>query len=92
MKLQQSRIEFITREILTMLESEGFIEVYDRSETFSAIQSVIMEDLMLEDRLDEEVRELLETYAEKMDQDRIQYHEMFKMVKDKLAKERNLIL
>jgi len=92
MKLQQSRIEFIAKEIMTMLESEGFIEVYERSEAFAAIQLSIMEDLMMEDKLDEEVRELLESYADKMDQDRIQYHEMFKMVKDKLAKERNLIL
>ena len=92
MKLRAGRIEIIAKEILNILEMENFIEIIDRNEAFNAITNVIVEDLQQEDRLDEEVKEILEQFADKMDQDRIQYYQMFKMVKEKLVKERNLIL
>ncbi|MBN1356068.1 DUF507 family protein [bacterium] len=92
MKLQPARIELLSRAILSILESENFIEIEDPDRALTRVRSVITEDLMVEVQLDDEVRDLLEKYADKIDQDRIQYHEMFKMVKEKLAKERNLIL
>lgn len=92
MKLQTSRIEFISSEILSILESEKFIVVKDQENAFNFIQNVITQDLLVEDKLDEEVREILDQHIDKIDQDRIQYHEMFRMVKDKLVKEKNLIL
>jgi uncharacterized protein len=92
MRLRAARIELLAEEILTILGSEEFIAVLDRPAALSALQALITEDLLKEEELDEDVRKILEQYADKMDQDRIQYHEMFKMVKEKLAKERNLIL
>ncbi len=92
MKLREPRIDHIAREIVNILEEEGFIEVSDKSAAYSAVFNMILDDLELEEQLDVEVREILEQYSDKMDQDRIQYHEMFKMVKKQLAKERNLIL
>ena len=92
MKLRTARIEYLAGEILKYLEDEHFIEISDSDAAYSTVFSVIRDDLMVEVKLDEEVRLILEDYAETMDQDRIQYHEMFKMVKSKLAKERNLIL
>ena len=92
MKLRADRVNFLSNEILKILESEGFINVWDPENAHNFLVHVITDDLQVEDRLDKEVREILEQYAEKMDQDRIQYHQMFKMVKEKLAKERNLIL
>ena len=52
----------------------------------------MIQDLKVEDELDEEVRKILEGYAQQMRQQNISYHEMFQMVKRKLVKERNLIL
>jgi len=92
MKLRSSRVEFLAAEILKYLESEKFLEVIDSNSAYKTIMNVIVDDLLVEERLDEEVRQILEQYSDKMDQDRIQYYEMFKMVKTKLAKERNLIL
>ena len=92
MKLRRERVDVLSDQIVKILESEDFIEVLDAEEAFNVVQTTIIEDLMIEDKLDEEVHKILEEYADKMEQDRIQYYQMFKMVKDKLAKEKNLIL
>ncbi len=92
MKLRAARIAYISNEILKILESEEFIEINNSEKALGFVQKLFTDDLLVEEQLEEEVRELLERYSETMNQDRIEYHEMFKMVKTKLAKERNLIL
>lgn len=92
MKLRASRIEYIASEIIRILTEEEFLIVFDRAQAINAIQAVIADDLSVEDRLDEEVRKLLEEHEATMDHGNIQYHDMFKLVKTKLAKERGLIL
>mgnify|MGYP001551497164 CR=1 FL=1 len=92
MKLKSSRINFIASEIVRILVEEDFIVVFDKEAVVAAVEATITDDLMVEEQLDEDVRKLLEEYEATMDQSNIQYHEMFKMVKTKLAKERGLIL
>jgi len=92
MKLKSTRITYIAREIVRILKEEDFIIVFDQEAAHGSVESAITEDLQVEDDLDEEVRQLLEQYESTMDQSNIQYHEIFKMVKTKLAKERGLIL
>ncbi len=92
MKLPPEQIDYISKEIVKVLEEEAFIEVIDSDAAVNSVQAVITDDFMIEDDLDAEVRQILEQYADKIDQDRIQYHQMFKMVKEKLAKQRKLIL
>ncbi|MBN1296854.1 DUF507 family protein [bacterium] len=92
MKLRSSRIKFIAHEITRILAEEEFIILFDKEAVLASVDSAIIRDLQVEDDLDEEVRKLLEHHAVTMDQSNIQYHDMFKMVKSKLAKERGLIL
>ncbi len=92
MKLKSTRISYIAHEIIRILMEEDFIIVFEKDAAHGSIENAIVRDLLVEDDLDEEVRKLLENYESTMDQSNIQYHEMFKMVKTKLAKERGLIL
>jgi hypothetical protein len=46
----------------------------------------------VEDRLNEEVREMIRTHSDEMSRQGIQYHDMFRMIKTKLVRERKLIL
>jgi uncharacterized protein len=50
------------------------------------------EEVTIEDRLNEEVREILAKYAEEMRTSGASYQEMYKKVKGQLARERKLIL
>ena len=53
---------------------------------------MITDELMVEDRLNEEVREVLIQHASEMERSNVTYTEMFKMVKKKLAREKGIIL
>ena len=52
----------------------------------------LTEDLSLEDRINEEVRVILEAYSEEMRKSGAQYAEMFKKVKTELAKKYKAVL
>jgi len=92
MKLRSSQINHIASEIVRILLEEEFIIIFDKEAVVAAVEATITSDLMIEEELEEDVRILLKEYETTMDQSNIQYHEMFKMVKSKLAKERGLIL
>jgi hypothetical protein len=53
---------------------------------------VITEELSVEDRLNEEVREVLVQHATEMERSNVAYTEMFKMLKKKMAREKGIIL
>jgi hypothetical protein len=52
----------------------------------------MMEELTVEDRLNEEVRELLIVHQDEMRRTGVSYQEMYKKAKQQLARDRKLIL
>ena len=92
MRLTSDEIEYISRKIVKTLSSEGKLEMDSDARVVEAIGRVITDELMVEDKLNEEVREILSKHEFEMRDKGIQYHEMFKIVKQKLARERKLIL
>ena len=92
MRLTSDEIEYISRKIVKTLGAEGKLEIDSESRVVEAIGRVITEELMVEDRLNEEVREVLVQHASEMERSNVTYTEMFKMVKKKLAREKGIIL
>jgi hypothetical protein len=92
MKLKRSQVEYISYQIIKHMVRDGVIEVDDQTAVSDGFQRAFTEDLMVEDRLNDEVRELLEEHADKISGGSVEYHEMFKLVKAKLVRERKLIL
>jgi hypothetical protein len=91
-RLTPDEVLFLSKKIVKTLVREGKLEVDNEHRVEEAIGKVITEDLMVEDRLNEEVREVLTQHANEMQRSNITYTEMFKMVKKKLAKEKGIIL
>lgn len=54
--------------------------------------AIILEELMVEDRLNNEVRELLKKHETDIERNRMDYRRLFELTKQKLVKERNLVL
>ena len=50
------------------------------------------EEIGIEDRLNEEVREILNQHADEMRRTGVSYQEMYKKVKGELARQRKLVL
>ena len=93
MRISEERVEVIAELIIKDLEDNKFIELDgDREDILILVEDAILNDLAVEDNLDDEIRTLLRDYEGEMDKQNIPYHQMFKMIKTKLVKERNLIL
>jgi hypothetical protein len=92
MRLTSDQVEYLSRKIVKTLVGQGKLEIDSDTRVAEGIARVITDDLQVEDRLNEEVREVLVQHASEMQRSNITYSEMFKMVKRKLAKEKGIIL
>ena len=75
--------ELIKRE---MIETPEVVSLRER------ILSVMEAELGVEDRINEEVREILKDYADEMRNTGVSYQDMFKVVKNKLVKDKKVVL
>lgn len=93
MRLRREMIERISRKIVERLVRRELIsEDSDQEVLKTRIAHVIESDLMVEDRLNDEVKDILRDFQDEMDKGNVDYSRMFTMVKTKLARERNLVL
>lgn len=92
MRLNKNQIEHMAFVIIKNLLKEEKILVDDRNKLIDDIINLITEEFQKEDKLDQEVREILSKYMEKIRKENIEYQTMFRMIKSKLAKERNIVL
>jgi hypothetical protein len=92
MKLHSSQIDMMAYGLVKKLIETGTASFENPDEMSQRAMRIVIEDLQVEDRLNEEVREILNKHEFEMRDKGIQYHEMFKIVKQKLARERKLIL
>ena len=92
MRLTSDEIEFLSRKIVKTLVAEGKLEVDDAARVIAEMAKVITDEMAVEDRLNEEVREVLVQHANEMERSNITYTEMFKMLKKKMAREKGIVL
>ena len=92
MRLKKEFIEKISKKIIDTLISKDLIiweGTLDKLE--SIINNIIIDDLMVEDHLNEEVKQLLDSRTEEYERSMMDYGRVFQLVKSKLARERGLI-
>jgi hypothetical protein len=92
MRLTKNQIEFISHRIMKDLIERGLIEADNPENLREQFVHIITDELLVEDKLNDEVREILSQHAEEMRRTNVEYREMFKMIKKKLARERKIIL
>ncbi|OGW43608.1 MAG: hypothetical protein A2132_00690 [Nitrospirae bacterium RBG_16_43_11] len=93
MKFKKERVVILSINIIEGLIKNGFIaQSAPKEELVKKVQNTITDDLMVEEKLNEEVREILKSYSKQLEQESVNYQKMFQMVKDKLVKERGIIL
>ena len=92
MRLNKSQIEHMAFIIVKNLLKEEKIIADDKNKLVEDMTNLITEEFQKEDKLDQEVREILNEHMEKIRNENIEYQTMFRMIKTKLAKERNMVL
>ena len=92
MRLSPDEIEFIARKIVKTLVAAERLEVDDETRVAHGIARVIVDELLIEDKLNEEVRDILSHHASQMERSDITYSDMFKKTKRELAKKKGIVL
>jgi hypothetical protein len=77
--------------VRNLLKEEKII-ADNKNKLTEEVIDLINEEFQKEDKLDQEVREILSQHMEKIRNENIEYQTLFRMIKTKLAKERNLVL
>src|SRR6516162_8613492 len=90
MLLATEFINYVSRQIVARL-SPQWIETTDHAVAAAFISQVIEEDLAIEDRLNDEVRDMLSEYSEYMRREGVSYQEMFRRIKNTLITKRKVI-
>jgi hypothetical protein len=93
MRLRKKLIDYVAQTVATSLLDKELLTLDGSAEMLTAeIRRLITEDLLVEDRLNEEVKDILRAHTSEIDRGNIDYARMFAMVKKQLVKERGLIL
>ncbi|MCZ2150891.1 MAG: DUF507 family protein [Bryobacterales bacterium] len=90
MLLAREFIQYLGREIVKRLHP-NILETSDFAAGSAFVAQVIEDDLAVEDRLNEEVREILSEYTEYMRREAVSYQEMFRRIKNQLVRDRKVI-
>lgn len=92
MGLRREYVRLLSTKIVEDLTKQEMIEVPDDLDLAEQIFQVMDAEINLEDRINEEVRLLLNQYQDQMRQSGASYQEMFKLIKNKLVRERKIVL
>ena len=92
MRLSRNQIEHMAFVIIRDLLKQEKIISEKKNTTIEEIITLITEEFQKEDKLDQEVREILSDHMEKIRKENIEYQTMFRMIKTKLAREKDIVL
>jgi len=92
MVLSKEYVGYLAREITKKLLDGGFIKAADRAAMNVRVHAALLDEMGVEDRINDEVRLILDTYSEEMRKTGANYQEMFKKVKNELVRKYKAVL
>jgi len=86
MPLPKEYVGHFSAELIKRLEQSGKVRIENQAAAVEKARHVLDEDTAQADQLNQEVRDYLEQYQERIRRDGISYQEMYKLVKKELMK------
>ncbi len=90
MLLPREFVAYLSRQIVRRL-SPGTIETHAPEKVTELVYAVISDELEAEDKLNDEVREILEQYSDYMRREGVSYQEMFRKAKNTMVQQRKIV-
>ena len=92
MQFPREYVAYMAKQVLKRLSAAGLIQ-YDQPEYVTEVMSqVLLDEFSVEDRLNDEVRQILEKHGNEMKELGATYEDAFKAIKKQLVRERKVIL
>src|SRR5579864_3339279 len=92
MLFSKEYVGYLARELTKKLISGDFIETENVAAVTERVHAALLEEMSLEDRINDEVRVILEAYSDEMRRSGANYQEMFRKVKSELVKKYKAVL
>jgi len=92
MLFSKEYVGYLAREVTKKLIASGVVETKQVPAVGGKVHTAILDELSLEDRINDEVRVILEAYSEEMQKAGANYQEMFRKVKSELVKKYKAVL
>jgi uncharacterized protein len=92
MQLPREYAAYMSHQVLKRLSSAGLIQFDQPDYVKEVMTQVVLEELAVEDRINDEVRQKLQEIEPEMKQVGASYEEMFKKVKRQIVRERKAVL
>lgn len=92
MLFSKEYVGYLAKQLSEKLVAREFVATNSKAALQERIHGALLEELGLEDRINEEVRLILEQYSEEMRQTGASYQEMFKKVKNELVRKYKAVL
>jgi hypothetical protein len=90
MLLAKEFVAYLARQLVKKL-TPNLLETVEPQAVAEQIAAVIVEELQVEDRLNDEVRDILDQYQDYMRKEGVSYQEMFRRIKNNLITQRKVI-
>ena len=90
MLLSREFVTYLSRQIVRRMSS-GAIETHTPEKVAELVNDIINDELAAEDKLNDEVRDLLEQYSDYMRREGVSYQDMFRKIKNTMVQQRKIV-
>ncbi len=90
MLLPKELVAYLARQLVRKL-SPHIVEITDPAAAAELAARLVVDELMVEDKLNEEVREILSDYSDYMRREGVSYQEMFRRIKRTIISQRKVV-
>jgi len=92
MNLLREHVAYMAQQTVKRLSAAGLIQMEQPEYLKDVMVALLLDELSVEDRINDEVRKILEEHDAEMKDMGASYEEMFKKIKKQLVRERSVIL
>ena len=92
MRLQREFVAYIARKLVQGLIAAEAIETSSPEQLTTKVHQTLLDELSVEDRINEKVREIINQYADEIRRSGASYQEMYRRIKSELVRREKVIL
>ena len=92
MRLQREYVDYVVKQLLERLVAAEMVQLPATDAVSERLRAVLLEELAVEDRINDKVREYMNQYAEEIRRSGVSYQDMFKRIKSELVRREKVIL
>lgn len=92
MQLPREYVHYLSKELMKRLTDQGLIQFEQPEYVNEVMLQVVLDELTVEDRINDEARRILEEHSDQMKRFGATYEDAFKAIKKQIIRERKIVL